>query len=310
MTGWSNGPCYILSYLLYSTNYQQFLAGNAFTYTYKNMKGVVCFTDTGNSVSSAQLTISSSVIPSKWGLTLPGNGGYSQDLGQLLFVNSNYMAVPSSIVITPTTGIITPIMGPMLIKSVGKWIIPLPVGLAANVQISIVGDTSANLPFTSTTGTCAIYVAGVKKPVSCSYTSVPTNIIYVISINEPDLLPSGTNMEIVHFGLTTNASYSTITFALKCYSLVSTSTPGTNEIIFKADAVSFPYSPATYIGPSNIVLGSYVQTVNNKAAITSFSLSFSVISKGLYVTNRVRINLGQYYTDNLASQINPICKIY
>lgn len=53
-----------------------------------------------------------------------------------------------------------------------------------------------------------------------------------------------------------------------------------------------------------------MQTVNNKAAITSFSLSFSVIGKGMYVTNRVRINLGQYNTDNLASQINPICKIY
>lgn len=192
------------------------------------MKGVVCFTDTTNSVSSAQLTLSSSVIPSKWGLTLPGNGGYSQDLGQLLFVNTNYMPVPSSIDISPTTGIITPTMGPMLTKSVGKWIIPLPVSLTANVQISIVGDSSANLPFTSTTGTCAIYVAGAKKPVGCSYTSVPTNIIYVISINEPDLLPSGTNMEIVHFGLTTNASYNSITFALKCYSLVSTSTPGVN----------------------------------------------------------------------------------
>lgn len=228
VTGWSNGPCYILSYLLYSTNYQLFLAGNAFTYTYKNMKGVVCFADTANSVSAAQLVVTSSVVPSKWGLTLPGYGGYSQDLGQLLFVNSNYMTVPSSITITPTTGIITPTMGPSLTKSVGKWIIPLPVGLAANVQISIVGDSSANLPFTSTTGTCAIYVAGVKKSISCSYTSVPTNIIYVISINEPDLLPSGTNMEIVHFGLTTNATYNSITFALKCYSLVSTSTPGVN----------------------------------------------------------------------------------
>lgn len=28
------------------------------------------------------------------------------------------------------------------------------------------------------------------------------------------------------------------------------------------------------------------------------------------MTNRVRLNLGQYNTDNLASQINPICKIY
>lgn len=92
------------------------------------------------------------------------------------------MNVPSSITITPTTGIITPTMGPLLAKSVGKWVIPLPADLTANVQITMLGDSAANLPFTSSTGTCAIYVAGVKKPVSCSYTSVPTNIIYVLTI--------------------------------------------------------------------------------------------------------------------------------
>lgn len=183
VSGWTNGPCYILSYLLYSTNYQQFLAGSAFTYIYKNMKGVVCFTDTAASVSSAQLTISSSLIPSKWGLALPGYGAYSQNLGQLLSYNKNYMNVPSSITINPTTGIITPTMGPLLTKSVGKWVIPLPTDLTANVQITMVGDSSANLPFTSSTGTCAIYVAGAKKSVGCSYTSVPTNIIYVLTIN-------------------------------------------------------------------------------------------------------------------------------
>lgn len=30
----------------------------------------------------------------------------------------------------------------------------------------------------------------------------------------------------------------------------------------------------------------------------------------MYITNRVRINLGQYFTDNSASQITPMCKIY
>lgn len=64
-------------------------------------------------------------------------------------------------------------------------------------------------------------------------------------------------MEIVHFGLTTNATYNSITFALTCYSFVLTSTPGTNDIIFKANAVSFPYGAAdtSYIGASTIVLG-------------------------------------------------------
>ena len=60
----------------------------------------------------------------------------------------------------------------------------------------------------------------------------------------------------------------------------------------------FPYgnaSDVTYVGPSAITLGSYTQAINNKAAITSFNFSFNVLSKGLYVTNRVRINLGQYH---------------
>jgi len=35
-----------------------------------------------------------------------------------------------------------------------------------------------------------------------------------------------------------------------------------------------------------------------------------VLGKGLYVTNRVRINLGQYNIENSASQINPTCSIY
>lgn len=35
-----------------------------------------------------------------------------------------------------------------------------------------------------------------------------------------------------------------------------------------------------------------------------------MIGKGLYTTNRVRINLGQYFTENSASQINPLCKIF
>lgn len=53
-----------------------------------------------------------------------------------------------------------------------------------------------------------------------------------------------------------------------------------------------------------------MQSTNNKAAITAFNFSFSVVGKGLYVTNRVRINLGQYHTENVASQITPLCKIY
>jgi hypothetical protein len=158
ITGWTNGPCYVLSYLLYSTNYDLFLTGSAFTYTYKNMKGVVCFTDTGNSVSGASLSVSSSVLPTKWGLNLPGNGAYSQNTGNLLTVAGNTAPLPSSLQVTNVASILTPVMGPMLINSVGNWTIPLPVALVDNVQIVMTGDSSANLPFTSSAGTCCIYV--------------------------------------------------------------------------------------------------------------------------------------------------------
>lgn len=35
-----------------------------------------------------------------------------------------------------------------------------------------------------------------------------------------------------------------------------------------------------------------------------------LLSKGLYVTNRVRFSLGQFALDNAASSVNPSCKIY
>jgi hypothetical protein len=35
-----------------------------------------------------------------------------------------------------------------------------------------------------------------------------------------------------------------------------------------------------------------------------------LLSKGLYDTNRVRFDLGQFSVDNSASGVNPLCKIY
>lgn len=118
-----------MSYLLYSTNYDLYLTGSTFTYTYKNMKGIACFCDTGTSTSSAQITVSSSTIPSRWGLILPGNGGYSQNSGNLIDLKINYMNALSSLQITNASSILTPTMGPNLAKSIGKWVIPLPVAL-------------------------------------------------------------------------------------------------------------------------------------------------------------------------------------
>ncbi len=129
VSGWTNGQCYVMSYLLYSTNYNLYLTGSTFTYQYKNMKGVVCFTDTAVSTSAAQLTVSNSTIPSKWGLTLPGYGGYSQNTGNLVALAVNSMTVPASLQITNASSVTTPTMGPNLVKSVSKWLIPLPVAI-------------------------------------------------------------------------------------------------------------------------------------------------------------------------------------
>lgn len=174
------------------------------------------------------------------------------------------------------------------------------------------GAGGVNLPFTSLTGTCCINVDGIKTPIGCIYTSSLTEMDYVLTIKERDLLPAGTDLEIMHFGLTTNASYSTQLFDLKVYSLVNTNSPGTNDIIFYKDGLTFNYNAddPTYLGSSQLILASYKQETNNKAAVTTFNLSFSLISKGIYLTNRVRINLGQYEVDNTASQISPRCKIY
>ena len=47
-----------------------------------------------------------------------------------------------------------------------------------------------------------------------------------------------------------------------------------------------------------------------KATIEQFNFTFTLLSKGLYVTNRIRFNLGQFALDNSASTVNPSCKVY
>ncbi len=132
-------------------------------------------------------------------------------------------------------------------------------------------ESGVNLPFTTSGGTCAIYLNGIKTKVGCIYTTSPTKADYVLTIGETDLLPAGSNMEIIHYGLNTNSSYNSTTFNLKCYSLVNTNTPSTNELIFYANTVPFLYDSAdtTYIGPSEISLASFVQKTNN-----SFNIIF------------------------------------
>ena len=133
VTNWPNGDCYKMNYLLYQTNYDDFLIGSTFTYTYKEMKGVVCFADTGTTVTSTDLTISEGYIPAKWGLIIPGYGGYSHNTGNLYSRNDNHYAIPSALAISDLSTITTPTMGPDLVKSIGKWVIQLPVAIDDDV---------------------------------------------------------------------------------------------------------------------------------------------------------------------------------
>jgi hypothetical protein len=178
------------------------------------------------------------------------------------------------------------------------------------VQLTIGGNPgTANLPFTFT-GTCALYYSGSKTSASCNFIPTPTKVTYTLTILEAGLLPVGTGFSLVHYGLTSNASYSNVNVDINCYSLLTTSTPTASELIFSATAVQFPYSPASYLGPTALNLGSFRQWVSSKAVVESFNFSFNLISKGLYLTNRVRINLGQFATDNAVTAVSPKCKVY
>jgi len=95
------------------------------------MGGVVCFADDSNAVASAVITIApgSGALPSRWGLQLPGHGGYSQDNGQLITLNTNYMNIPSPLQVTNLSTITTPTMGPSLNSYLGVWNILLPIAV-------------------------------------------------------------------------------------------------------------------------------------------------------------------------------------
>ena len=124
------------------------------------------------------------------------------------------------------------------------------------------------------------------------------------------MIPSGNGFSIVHYGLTSTISYTPTNVDFNCYSLLTTTTPGASQLIFSAIAVQFPYNTASYIGATSLNLGSFAQWTSNKAVIENFNFTFTLISKGLYVTNRVRFNLGQFATDNSASSVTPSCQVY
>lgn len=272
ITGFSTyGTCYKLSYLYYYTNYALYLTGTTFSSFYYLMTGIVCSCDLSGSISTATLTASSVTLPANWGLNLPGYGAISDYDGSLKFINSNinYQKIGSSLTVSNIT---FPPVGPSMTKSVGSWVIPLPVGLDSSVLITISGGSS-NLPFTfvnfgDSLTTCSVYYNSIVQPITCTWTSsLPTSISYTLTILESGLLPSGSGFSLVHYGMTSNSSYNSVTVSLTCYSLLNTLTPGVNDVIFSASSVVFPYNGANYIGPSSLNLGSFTQWTQNKGVV-------------------------------------------
>ena len=264
------GTCYTLSYLYYLTNYAAYLTGSTFSSSYLLMTGIVCSCDVSGSITTATLTVSTVSLPAKWGLNLPGYGAISDYDGTLKFINSNvnYQKIGSSLTVSNIT---FPAVGPNMMKSVGNWVIPLPVGLDSSVLITITGGVT-NLPFTFYTfsdalSTCAVYYSNVVQPVTCTWISSPTSISYTLNILESGLLPSGSGFSLVHYGMTSNSSYNSVTVSVKCYSLLNTLNPGANDLIFSATNVVFPYSGSNYIGPSSLNLGSFWQWTQNKGVV-------------------------------------------
>lgn len=223
---------------------------------------MVCHCDLSGSITAAVLTLSTGYLPSKWGITVPGYSAVSQQNGALLYLSPNTVTIGGSLT---TTGITFPAVGPNMANAVGFWDIPLPVSLDRNVLIRVkTFSSSINLPFTFT-GTCAVYYNNAKTSAGCNFASSPTQIDYTLTILESGLLPAGSGFRIVHYGLTSNSSYNAVSVSLTCYSLLSTTTPGANDVIFSVSTVSFPYNGANYIGASSLNLGSFTQWTQTKA---------------------------------------------
>jgi hypothetical protein len=311
ISNWTYGTCYKLSYLYYITNYAAFLTGTSFSSKYQRMNGIVCPLDsTIASLTTASLIVSSGYLPSKWGATIPGYGAYSQNLGQLLGMKTNSMNIGQILSISGT--ITLPPAGPLLNNIVGQFVIPLPASLDGNTMITIAGNGgTTNIPYVyTTTGTCGIFYLSQRTPIGCIFTSSPTQLQYTLTINEQGLLPSGGSMTLVHYGLQTNGSYSTVTVSITVSSLLNNPTPGPADLIFQKTGLSFPWSGSNYIGISSLQVSSFYQWTTNKDTAESFSFIFTLISKGLYDTNRVRFDLGQFAVDNGGSTLNPTCQVY
>ena len=93
-------------------------------------------------------------------------------------------------------------------------------------------------------------------------------------------------------------------------SLLNNPTPAATDLIFKKTGVTFAWNGTNYIGPSVVNVRSFKQWTSNRATYEEFEFTFTLLSKGLYDTNRMRFDLGQFAVDNNASTVNPSCKVF
>jgi len=78
-------------------------------------------------------------------------------------------------------------------------------------------------------------------------------------------LPAGDFLRIVHYGLTTNSSYNTVTVDITVNSLLNNPTPTVSDLIFMKTGVSFNWNGPNYIGQSDVNVKSFKQWTTNKA---------------------------------------------
>lgn len=113
--------------------------------------------------------------------------------------------------------------------------------------------------------------------------------------------------------MTTTATNGSIAVSFQCYSLATSAVVSTSEIIFETSTdLMFLWSntpDTSYLGPTSLSLSGFTSETTNSGVVSPFNLTFTLINKGLYNTERVRINLGQYTSDNSGSSLNPYCII-
>jgi hypothetical protein len=175
-------------------------------------------------------------------------------------------------------------------NSIVNWTIQLPVPITNSVLIRIT-STGANLPFTAS-GTCVIYTqanstsATSVLPFSCNFASSFTEINYTLTINQA-LLQQSAYLIIYHYGMTTLSSNSSVSVNVICYSLATTTLPGSPQIIFQAltsqATQTIPWN-VNYIGSTSLTLSGFTSITSNSGVVSPFNLTFSLINKGLYNT--------------------------